>query len=274
MVQCEAPESITKTEADASATKLDLARYRTSELAGRLVELISVPHAFGRIALVTICIAAAAWLTVTIVFQQAELSGLGWLGLSAYALVIGFVLGVALGFLRVLSRALANIEELLKLMLNITENAANDYTELLDGTTRMPSAGELVEHVYDAVVMPTLDKAVLKAFGFVGQPVLWLYRRSVGAAVHYVIKKMARSAMTDDQAATAVEAAKSYVGTWAAYPEYIRDYTRQAADYVHLVSRRIRFYATLPLYVGFFVSLIVAAAPVVALRFFMTGCMS
>lgn len=253
------------------ATKLDLSRYRTGGLVGNLVELISVPHALRRVVVVTLYLTTAVCFAIGVIFYQATLSGIGWLVLCAYSLIAGFGLGILLGFLRVLSRALVSIEELLKITLKITESAADDYANLQSGATRMPSAGELVEQVYEEVLLPTMEEAVSEAFGFIGRPILWLYRRSIGAAVRYVIKKMARFSMTQEQAVATVEETKQHIETLAKYPEYIRDYTKRAAELVHRVSRKIRFYATLPLYIAFFLCLFMASVPILVLRFFATG---
>jgi hypothetical protein len=271
MTEKETPNESNESSEEIPAAKLDLSRYRTSGLVGNVVELISVPHALRRVIVVTLYLSTAVCAAIGMIFAQATLSGVGWLALCAYSLIAGFGLGILLGVLRVLSRALASIEELLKITLNITENAADDYAKLQSGAIHIPSAGELVEQVYEEVLLPTIEEAVAEAFGFLGRPILWLYRRSVGAAVRYVIKKMARFTMTQKQAVATVEETKQHIGTLAKYPEYIRDYTKQAAALVHRVSRKIRFFATLPLYIAFFVCLFMAFVPIVVLRFFATG---
>lgn len=271
MTERETRDESSRLSEESSATKLDLSRYRTSGLVGHVVELISVPHALRRVIVVTLYLSTAVCAAIGLIFAQAELSGVGWIVLCAYSLIAGFGLGILLGFLRVLSRALASIEELLKITLNITGNAADDYANLQSGTMQMPSAGELVEQVYEEVVLPTIEEAVSEAFGFLGRPILWLYRRSVGAAVRYVIKKMARFTMTQKQETATVEETKQHIGTLSKYSQHIRDYTTQAAEFVHRVSRRIRFFATLPLYIAFFVCLFMAFVPILVVRLFATG---
>lgn len=271
MTENRTPVECNETPQGTNPAKLDLARYRTSGLVGNLVELISVPHALRRVIVVMLYLGVAVCGTVALVFIRAELSGIGWLILCGYSLIAGFGLGILLGFLRVLSRALVSIEELLKIALKITENAADDCANLQSGSSRMPSAGELVEQVYEDVLVPTMEEAVSEAFGFIGRPILWLYRRSIGAAVCYVIKKMAQLSTTKEQDAATVEATKQNIAALAKYPEYIRNYTKQAAEFVNHVSQRVRFYATLPLYIAFYVCLFMASVPILILRFFATG---
>ena len=271
MTKSESPTDANDTSPDAPPAALDLSRYRTSELVGILVDLVGVPHAIRRVVLVTVVLGAAFCATTGTVFYQATLSRIGWLVLCAYSLAAGFGLGMILGFLRVLSRALASIEGLLKLTLTITENAADDFARLQSGAARMPSAGVLVEQVHEDVLVPTLEVAISRAFGSLSRPLLWLYPRSIGVAVRFLIKKMARTSTASELGEAAVKATTSQVGALARYPEYIKDYTKHAAELVNRVSRKIRVCATLPLYIAFFVCLLTAFVPVIALRFFATG---
>ena len=121
----------------------------------------------------------------------------------------------------------------------------------------------MVAQVYDGVVLPAMERAVASAFGFLAPPLLWAYRRTIGLAVRYVVRSVARKQTTGEDERQSVEDAKSALAAFSSYSETIRAYTSSAANLVGGIGGKIRFYAMLPLYVVFIVALLLAVAPII-----------
>ena len=100
-----------------SVSRLDLSQYRAGELAQDLTELMSVPNAIGKIVFMSIKTLAAVGSCCILIYLVTDVSGIAYLGISAYALVVGFMLGVMLGILRLIGHALLNVDSILKTVL-------------------------------------------------------------------------------------------------------------------------------------------------------------
>jgi len=253
------------------AAKIDLAKYRTDDLAERLVDLISVPKTFRRIAKATSFGALLAVVACYLIVVYSEMSGITSLLICAYALAIGLVFGLILAVLRVLAAAAKNVESVLLIVFEITGKVATDYEQIQTGNAQLPSGGELVEQVYDGVVMPVLEKVVASVFGFLSAPLLWTYRRTIGIGVRYVVKRFPRSQAAKEDEQQLADETKGGMAAMAKYSDTIRTYTSTAANLVGNIGDKIRFYAMLPLYVLFFVSLSVAITPIIVAWCFATG---
>ncbi len=160
---------------------------------------------------------------------------------------------------------------ILSIVLETTGKVATDYEQLHTGKMRMPSGGELVEQVYDGVVFPVMERVVAKAFGFVGGPILWTYRRTVGLAVRTLVKRVNSKVTNVEQEQDIATSAKEGLAAIAKYSDTINTYTSSAAQYVEGVGSTIRFYAMLPLYVLFAISLALATIPILVVRFVVAG---
>ena len=250
--------------------KLDLSKYQTSELVAQITELISIPSMFGRVILTTFLFALLVVFTCAVIFFYSQLSGVGWVLGCAYALVLGFLFGVLLGVLRAVSKALGNIEAILSLVLTIAKSAAEDYDRLQTGTARMPTGGELVEQVYEEVLLPSLEQAVAGAFWILSRPLLWIYRRTIGRSVRWMIKWCDQQPLTDEQSQQVRQHAEAGLSAVASYSQTIQQYASTAAQYVAGVGRGIRAYAMRPLYIAFTISLSTASLPLLLLRWFVT----
>jgi len=251
--------------------KLDLAQYRTGDLVERLTELISVPKALRKVIATTLLFSSLCVFACFLISYFSELTRLPWLAICAYSLVAGFILGAILGILRIASTALLNVESILGIVLEITRAAATDYEKIQAGEVRMPSGGELVEQVYRDVVSPAIEQAIAGAFGFLGKPLLWTYHRTIGSAVRFMIGRVKRRQLTDQQEQRVSNQAEAGLSTIAAYSETIASYTSSASKIVEDIGNKIRFYAMLPMYVLFSVALLLATIPVLVVWYFATG---
>ncbi len=160
--------------------KVDLSKYPTGPLVEQISNLISVPAAFRRIMLTMLIVMLAAPHACAFIMPMEELSGLLKTGVYSYAMIAGMGFGILFGILRVISIGMRSVQEILNIIPRITGQAATDYAQLQTGNMRMPTGGELMEQVYDEVVLPTVEKVASSAFGFLGTPLFWAYRRTLG----------------------------------------------------------------------------------------------
>ncbi len=254
-----------------SVGTIDLAKYRTADLAERLTELISVPQAFRKILTTTCILAVLSTVACYLAHVHSEITLTPLLCISAYSLATGVIFGLVLGVLRILATALQNIESILKIVLEITGMAAMEYEQIQEGTIRLPSGGELAEEVYEGVVLPVMERAVASAFGVLGAPLLWTYRRTAGSAVRYLIKRVSRTKITANDGQAFAQNANSGLAAVAKYSETAKAFTSRASEFVGNIGRKIRLYTILPIYILFLASLAIAAVPILVTRYFTTG---
>lgn len=243
--------------------KLDFAKYRSDEIVESLAELIGVP---GRVMRIVRTAALTITLTVIACFLirvYSELALIPSLAICAYSLVASVYFGVSLGILRVISKALQNIESILQIVLNTTDKVAQDYDQARTGQLQLPSSGELVEQVYGKVMVPALERAVARSFYFLSMPILWVYHRTIGSAVHRIVVHV-------NQSLSAEAAGEKPLSEQSVNPEKVesdvervRIFTRKATETTGNLGRRLRFYAMLPMYVMYCVTLALATIPVV-----------
>lgn len=241
---------------------IDLARYRTGDLAERLTELLSVPEAFRKVAMTMLLLLLLSLGVCYLIHRYADVALLPMLLVSAYSLAMGVVFGFVLGILRVISTALQNVESILRIVLETTGSVSGDYERLQSGAMRLPSGGELVEQVYGDVVMPVIERVVSETFGFLASPLLWTYRRTIGSAVRYLVKRVDR---TQELAHEQHLDPDAEIGSApvAKYTDSIKSYTSSASDLVGTIGTAIHFYALLPVYAMFLLALAVAVIPIV-----------
>jgi hypothetical protein len=246
--------------------KLDLSKYRTGALVEHLIELISIPGSLILIILTTFLLMIAVVITVMIMFYNARLSGMMWIVTCGYSLLCAAVLGPLLGILRLTYRGLGNTEEILKIILGIAQQAAIDNENLQSGTARMPSGPELVGQVYDGVVLPALGQAVGGAFSIFGTPILWMYRRTIGSAVRYLLRKVEPPQLTAEQETQIQNGLEQGIATAANYSGRIQKYTSRATAVVSSIGGGLRIYIMRPLFLLFGGLLLVAALPIILYR--------
>lgn len=255
----------------AEPTQLDLAKYRTGDLSEQITELISVPTAFRKVATSTLLVVVLSSVTCYLIHLYSDMSLLPLLAVCAYALPLGVVFGLLLSLMRIVSTALQNVESILSIVLEITDHVAGDYCRLHAGEVRLPPGGELINRVYDSIVLPVLERSVAKAFGVLSSPLLWCYHCTIGSAIRVVVRRVNRATMTADDLKQVVTDASSSMSAIANYSAAIQSYLSTAAEVVASIGRKIRFYAMLPLYIFFFVSLVVATTPILVTLYIASG---
>lgn len=240
---------------------IDLAAYRTGDFAERLGALFSVPEALRKVLSSTVFLAALFFAVCVLAQRYFNAAWLPLLASCAYALLIGIVLGMGLGFVRVVAAALQNIEAILDIVLEITGKVAGDYDRIQAGAARLPTGGELVERVYEGVAIPVMHGAVTKPLGVLGPPLIWVYRRTIGSAVRSLIRRVNRSAERRRAEMQLEQAAAAGVVSIAKYSETINAYTNTAMRIVSSIGGTIRWFALLPLYITFTLVIVLAIVP-------------
>ncbi|MBK1790828.1 hypothetical protein [Persicirhabdus sediminis] len=259
----------TATEKSKKAAEIDLTKYQTPELAERLTELISVPQALAKILKVAALIVVLSLVICYFVSSRYQLDLSRQLGVGIYFLIVGAISGLILGLLRVISQALEHIESILIMVLEMSAQVASDYEQLQLGEAELPAGDELIEIVYDKILMPTLERAVASAFGFLASPMIWLYHRSIGVAVRRLVKRANRASSAREQTQGIVDTLGSGVATIAQYTLGIKAYLLTASEIARKMGKSLRFYVMLPMYVLFFISLSAAVLPLVIMRYAM-----
>ena len=151
--------------------------------------------------------------------------------------------------------------------MDITDKVSTDYEQIQTDKQRLPSGGELVEQVYDGVVMPVIEQVVAGAFGFIGTPLLWIYRRTIGSAVRYLVKHAHRKKMTIEDEHDLAQGTKFSLAAADRYSDTIQTYTSSTSEVVGNIGRTIRFYLMLPMYTLFIVSLALATIPILVVLY-------
>ena len=248
--------------------KLDLKKYRTGELTQELTELISIPGAILKVFVTTIQVTLVVVVVVLLMLFFVEASGLEWFFTSIYSLVMAVIAGFVLGLIRVVYRSLGNIEQILRLILGIAQNVAEDAGQLQSGEVRAPSGSELVAQVYDDVVAPTLQKVVAGVFGWFGGPLYWVYNRTINASIKMVLKRTQMPQLSEEEDAAIAQGFESGVVESSRYSQQIQSFTDQAAGIVGSIGGGIRSYVMRPIFVVYCVLLMIAALPILIFRFF------
>ncbi len=247
----------------ATASTIDFAKYRTKELGEQIGALISVPGAFFTVLKTAFLFFVLTGVICFAIHSSYEMSLGVLIPMCIYGLFAATVLGGMFGVVRVIALGMGNIESILKITLETTAHVAADYDQVSTGQQRLPSAAELVGLVTEKVVMPVVENVVASSFGFLGTPLLWLHRRTIGSSVRFLVKQTAESSVTDDEAERIEGAASTGLETAAKYSTKVRSYTDRALSVVSKTGRTINGFVMRPIYVAFVVALACASVPVV-----------
>ena len=240
--------------------KLDLSKYRSPELVDQVVELISIPKAVFKIFSFAVMGALICAIFTLLLFFKSETPVWLWGIFILFSMLCGLLCGTSLAFTWLLQGAMSNLEGVLTIVLNTTHLAAKDYGDLQTGEAELPSAGELVQQSYDEILVPTLETATKKAFGFLSRPMLWVYRRSIGAMVKGVIKRVnsgenssEEGKPSEEKTSTEQKSSGSFLEGTEKYSTRVESFTLRARETIESIGGKLRWIALLPLYAVFFV---------------------
>jgi len=244
-----------------SKQSIDISKYQTEELQEEIIDLLSVPQAV----MLLIRTAALVFLALqginALLNYFSENSLTTTLFTSFYMLIASLVIGLALGLLLIAKRILKHSDRMLNLMLGSSQKIARDYEQVRSGEKTMPTASGIVEQVYSRIIMPAVETAVAATLGIFGTPLLWIYRRTLGGAVRYLIGKIQTAGLDEEDeeaieegGAKLVEAVGQNAGKIELRLKTAASYTLAASD---IVSRIILW----PLRLGLVCLLLLALSP-------------
>ena len=170
-------------------TQLDFAKYRTPDLITTISDIVGIPGAIaGIMKWALLCVAAL----VVIVGVTLKLSGsmtLMWTAiLELYSAPAGTLIGLTIGIAEFVRRSLTSMTKLVDLLLETSAQVAIDVQGLSAGETEMPPTRDLVEDVYEQVILIILREVLGSMFGFFGKPVYWLYHVTLNQMVRIAIR--------------------------------------------------------------------------------------
>lgn len=122
--------------------RLDLTRYRTTEIAQNVREILSVDRVFILwLRCLALCLAVYQ---ITVFFVFRERLETPWFEIIlVYGALAAFLIGGLIGVCRVLAKTLYHASELVRLMIGIVRTAAADFRQSQAEGERLPTAGEL-----------------------------------------------------------------------------------------------------------------------------------
>ena len=246
-----------------TAGEFDLSKYQTAELVENITEIINVPGGIWEVFKTAFFAIIFAGILMAVIRALGIAAGVEWFLISIYSIVIAIVFGFLLGLLRVVYSCLINVDEVLKQILNISEHAADDVAALHSGQQQSPPGNVLISKVYDEVVMPTVETVVSESLGILGKPILWIYRRTIGSAVRYVIKQSAIKKSSSKSAEKLRHETKKTLNELVATEE-TKSYLQRAREIVSTIGTGLRLFAIRPLFVIYVVLLILALLPIIA----------
>ena len=229
----------------------------TPHLVSQLTDLISVPHALHRMIRCMVATTLGSVAACLLVVQLAGVRGGIEYLLCVYGILVGVLLGTAVGCLRILRQSLGSLEAILRIVLETTARVAHDYRRLEAGAVTLPSTGQLVRQVYQDVAYPALQQAILQALPWLGRPLFILYRCSLGMAVARILPR--QEAESCGKQAAAIHDGLASVAQRA---EAIQDATTARLDKLAKIAQRIRAVTLGPLWTLLVVAAVAAAVPI------------
>ena len=121
------------------------------------------------------------------------------------------------------------------------------------------------------MVTPALEQAVSGVFSVPGKVLFWVYQRSIGSAIRFLVKSVNRRQMPPQRAREIERQAASSLSAVADSMGALHTSTPRAMEAVSNIAGKVRFYAMFPMYTVFFVSLSLATLPMFVVWYFATG---
>ncbi len=173
-------------EAAQPVQEIDFSQYCKPELAEHVAELLNVPKMLQTALRWT----AATIFVILLLFVAAFAPGASWtvqFVAYVYGVFLASLAGLLVGVVVTLNKSFGNLVEILRLSLDVARQAMIDARQLRDGHTRPPTARQIVRGVYLQVMLPMVQRAVLSQSRWLGRPLLWVCRFSLGRLLRRVL---------------------------------------------------------------------------------------
>ena len=156
------------------------------------------------------------------------------------------------------------------LLLKTTADVAHDARALHSGDSELPPPSELVFAVYENVIYPIVEQVITGAFGFIGRPILWLYRRTLDRLVRIVVRRYVPKAYDDDDGQVHKAIKKGVVNssqTVAKNENAIVESLQWARTKVESIGGFLKLLIMLPCYILFGIVLTLVLLPIILFAF-------
>ena len=259
-------DGLVDSQSDTALDRVDLSKYQTDELVDNVSNLLSIPQSLRTVLFTILFSVGSLVIADWILFSFGENSIMGWLVSTVYLLVVGTLLGVFLGVIRVASRLIRSLEQVLVITLETSRSVANDFEEVRQGDKALPTSIEVVEAVYEGVIEQVVQKVLEKSFGLVGMPLIWIYRRTLGGGVRFLIKRMKDN---DEIVPLNSDATEQDAISQSDFEQAFRSKSsltnglERATGYTQFATQMVRRFLLLPLQVVFLLVAVVFLLPVV-----------
>ena len=170
-------------------TELDFSKYRTPDLIETITEIVGIPGAIRSIVKWTMYgVATLIVMTLLVLYLSGNLTFLWATFFEVYGAPTGAVAGFALGVAEFMRRSLSNMRKLVDLLLSTSIQVAQDVKGLSAGETELPPVRDLVEDVYEQVILVILRQVLGAMFGIIGTPIYWAYHLTMNQLVRITIR--------------------------------------------------------------------------------------
>lgn len=241
--------------------QIDLSRYKTKEIASTVAEVLAVPGSIRIVLWTTFCAILILEIANSLLYAIGNAALIPWLLSTIYALAVALALGFVLGLIRVAGLLVSRSERVLQLTLETSQQVSSDCRAVRSGGSRMPTSTEIVEHVYDGVILPAMEASVAKSFGIVGAPLLWIYRRTIGGCVRFLITRMKTTAITADEQNDIEREADRLMSDIAENQGHIETTIQKAQSYTTYAGNMLRKMLLYPIQLVFVLVALAAVVP-------------
>ena len=187
-----------------TAQKLDFKKYRTPELAASVTEIVDVWGKFAAGFLAMFGTFVIFLLLAGLLFWNKG-NGIQFGLTIGYSIFAGGIFGLAMAIVWTVKQSLSEMEQLVQLLFSTTNQVAQDVTRLGQGSLELPSARKLVEGVYGDVLLPVVEQVVASSLGFLGTPLLFAYRVTLGRVARTAIRLVPDTALAESDSSIEAE---------------------------------------------------------------------
>lgn len=221
---------------DKKPSKIDFRQYQTPELVRSVTDLIDVRGIYLRSAFKVLVTTVIVTLLILFAFWS-RVEGIWWIPVLMAAVFAGTWLGGLYAIIQVVNQSFGNMTRIVDQLLELTKRIASDMRGISSGEIEKPTPAQLVKGAYTHVVLPVVETAISEQLGFLGGPVLFVYRMTLGQLVRLTIKMVPADVLT--QAADGVSAEEAATETLTAMQKVADNEDRIVAS-LTVVQNKLR----------------------------------
>lgn len=249
--------------APSSASTIDFKKYRTPELVSSMMDIIDWRNKLVSIFKIAFW-ALLILLIVSIVLTWTRASDVMFAAVVGYSFISGTIAALAFAIAWTGQTSLQSMDQVVDLTFKLSQQVADDIRGARAGEIKMPTSRKLVEGVYTNVILATLEETASKSFGFLGRPLLFAYKLSLGRMIRKAISYLPDGAFLEadeEMEERATKIAKSLAGVGELHdknPNVIAS-VQKGFQYV---GAKAKFLIMLPCYIVCSIAFLIYAIPV------------